>query len=207
MANHAKDNFNQAMFSMFGVGKDTSEPAPKDSTPPAPPAPPAAPTAPVPPVTPPPSTTYIPPQTSKPRTYIAEGTVLEGNLRSSGDVEIAGTLKGNLEAEGQVSVYSALNGNITAESLNVKNCTVTGDIHVSDQVLLDEQSCIIGNVFANEFICSGQVKGHLNIDKNLALRETAIVEGNIATGTMEMASGAILSGKVEMNIPKRKNEA
>ena len=37
-----------------------------------------------------------------PATYLAPGTVMEGTLRSKGDVEIAGTFKGDIISEGDV---------------------------------------------------------------------------------------------------------
>ena len=189
MANHAKDNFNQAMFSMFGVGKDPD--AVKESaTFPAPvPAKEAAP-APVPAPAPAPQ--------PKPRTYIAEGTVCEGNLSSSGDMEIAGSITGNVTSAGQILLRAPIVGNITAEKLHITNCTVTGDVHISGMLILEKGSSIEGNVFAKEFTCSGSVKGDLNITGILSLKESAQVEGNIVTDGMEMSSGARFSGNVVM---------
>lgn len=198
MANNAKGNFNQAMYSMFGVGKEPE--AAKNE--------PAAAKAPAADSTPAPDTAIqkdAAPAAVRVRTHIAEGTTLEGNLHSTGDVEISGILKGNVKADGEVIVRSSLTGNITAETLQIINCTVTGDIHVSGRLVLDKGSAIIGNVFSKEFICSGQVKGDLHIDGLLSLKESSKVEGNITTGSMEMSSGAVFSGQVEMSAAKKSN--
>ena len=196
MANNAKENFNQAMFSMFGVGKDpdaVKASAARETTA-------SAETA-VGTAVEKESPAAVKP--TLPRTYIASGTTLEGDMHASGDVEISGTLKGNITADGSVVVRSALNGNISAAALQIINCTITGDVRVSGQLILDKGSTVVGNVFAKEFICSGEVKGDLNIDDKLSLMQSAKVEGNISTGGMEMASGAILSGKVEMKAPAK----
>ena len=187
MANHAKDNFNQAMFSMFGVGKDPD--AVKAPVSPAPSVP-AKETA--------PASTPAPVPQPKPRTYIAEGTVCEGNLSSSGDMEIAGSITGNVTAAGQIILRAPIVGNVTAEKLHISNCTVTGDVHISGTLSLEKGSSIEGNVFAKDFVCSGSVKGDLNISGTLSLKESAHVEGNIVTDGMEMSSGARFSGNVTM---------
>ena len=59
--------------------------------------------------------------------YLAPGTVFEGNIRSAGDVEIAGEFKGNIVTEGAVILHSSIQGNITAKSLKLSSCSLNGD--------------------------------------------------------------------------------
>ena len=74
----------------------------------------------------------------------------------------------------------------------------TGDVHATDRVEIGEGSAINGNVFASRMVCAGAVKGDVEIKNELVLEKTAQFEGNIKTGTMSMASGAIVRGKLEM---------
>ena len=123
----SKENFNQAMFEMFGIGKDPNEkkaaenstnnkdevktemkkevkPEIKKETAPA--AKPAA-------------------KTAYPKTILAEGTVFEGNLTSKGDVEIGGQLKGNVVTEGNIVLHSEILGDVKAANLDILSDTLT----------------------------------------------------------------------------------
>ena len=178
----AKENLNEAMFSMFGVGKAPAEPTPAEEF--AMPEPVAKPVA--------------APAPLKPVTYLAPGSCMEGKLKCQGDVDVAGIFKGDIEAEGMVKVCANMSGNIKAATLELKNCRLTGDVEVAGLVILDEKAVVEGKITAGELVCFGRVKGDLDVKANVALKANATVEGNIVTGTMSMESGAIINGSLLM---------
>jgi cytoskeletal protein CcmA (bactofilin family) len=196
-----KENFNKAVFDMFGIGNNPDEdpqtaPAPETHASPAPAytVPVSAPAAPV--RTP-----------DRSVTYIASGSYMEGTLKVKGDVEVAGDFKGEMSASGSVVVHSNITSNINASRLDLISCSLTGDIHVSGTVSVDEKSVVIGNVFASELVCAGKVRGDLKVEGNVTFRQSARVEGNISTGTMTMERGAVISGSLTMNAPKEAEAA
>lgn len=196
MAKKKKDNFNQAMFEMFGVGKEpdmetsvveedssiakAAEAAVEEwkttETEPA--------------------AVSIPTRVS---TYLAPGTSFEGTLTSKGDVEIAGTFKGDLVVEGDVIMHTNIVGNITAGNLKLIDCSLTGDVTATGRVKLDETSAVFGNIKANDINCSGTVNGDLEMAGNVTLNEKAKVNGKISTSTMSVARGAQIHGTVDMH--------
>ena len=179
----AKDNFNEAMLDMFGVGKAADTPIP---------AKPAV-------------EPYIS-RTQQVCTYLAPGTVMEGKLFTKNDVEIAGDFTGDITSEGKVTLRSNMQGNINAVNLQLFGCRLVGDIHVSGVAVVDEQSSVAGNIHANELFCSGLVKGDLYIQGNVTLNEKSSVEGNVTTGTMTMVRGANICGNLKMNgAPKQES--
>ena len=195
-----KENFGQAMYEMFGVGKEPV--APEKAAPQ-----PAAPIASTPieepihtaPVTP---KTFVEPSSSKPRyeaTYFAPGTSLEGTLRAKGDVEIAGDFKGEIISEGCVTIHAHTTSNVTADTLCMVDCTLTGDATVVHGVDINENSSVIGNLNAGEICCSGKIKGDMTVNGLLTLTRTADVNGNIKAVSIAMERGARISGVVEMN--------
>lgn len=200
-----KENFNKAVFDMFGVGSDPSSANPK-TAPAQEPATAAAPTDSAAPAVEAPAPTaaeivrpapYVP--ASRPAiTYLAPGTSMEGKLKAQGDVEVAGDFKGDLSASGNVVIHASINSNITAARLELVACCLTGDAHVSGPVLIDAESTIEGNLFAEDLICAGKVKGDLQITGNTTFRQSAHAEGNITTGTMSMDCGAVISGSLCM---------
>ena len=190
-----KDNFNKAMFDMFGIGTDANEEAPEyektegkkqggltDDAAVRETVKPAAPTAAV-----------------AERTYIGLGTVIEGNINSRGDVEIIGELKGDITADGKVTLHTSVVGNVKAESLTIVSGTLTGNVSTTGSFVLNPDSAMDGNIIASDVFCSGIITGNLDVKGTLMLEETAIINGDIKTGFMSMSRGAAVRGKVEIN--------
>ena len=176
----AKDNLNEAMYSMFGVGKAPAEETPAEAAP---------------------QTTYTAP--AAPRqdasvTYLAPGTVMEGTLKCKGDVHIAGDFKGDIQAGGKVTMRSSMEGNIAAANLQLSGCKLTGDVAVTGLVMLDPQASVEGKISAGELICAGHIKGDLVVKGNVSLKANTTVEGNITASTMTMEQGAIINGSLTM---------
>ena len=134
-----------------------------------------------------------------PATYLAPGVVMEGTLRSKGDVEIAGTFKGDIISEGDVTLHTGLDGNVTANNLNVVDCTVTGDCNVTTLVKVDANSKISGTIVASELLCSGKIEGgDIRIRGNATFASTSVVDANITAGSIAMERGAKISGQLTM---------
>ena len=195
-----KNNMKQAMYEMFGVGSDQNEkPATPSRT--ADKSKSAAQSAGK-------GTEAIMEKTmekavtaAKPKaeaSYLAPGTVFEGNIRSQGDVEIAGEFKGNITTEGAVILHSSIEGNITANSLKLSSCSLTGDVVVNDAVAIGQHSRINGNVTAKDLTCAGVINGDMTIAGNMVLEKTAQVTGNITTGTIAVEKGALIKGGIEI---------
>ena len=232
-----KDNFSQAMFEMFGLGKSPEEgdeeldelqgldeleapaapaPVPDDADFPTAyaeepvdeaPAAPQEPPAPVVPVAAEPAQpesaadaryTRSEPVKRANCTFFAEGTSMEGTLRSDSDVEIAGDFKGEIASDGRVTIHANTQSSIAAAELVLIDCTLTGDAMVGGDVEINESSSITGNVRAANIVCSGIIKGNLNVQNNITLTENAQVIGDIKTGTLAMSRGAKVSGKIDM---------
>jgi len=186
---HHKKNMDEAMFSMFGVSK--SEPAEEQLTQVE------GPTS-VEKEQPAPVFTPAVPKPTNTVTYFASDSVVEGTVKTEGDVEVTGPFRGDITAKGKVILRSRMEGNVTATSLHLMGGTLVGNVSASGSVLVDEAAAVTGNVVADELISSGSIKGDLNIKKTLTLNARATVEGNITTGTMTMMQGALITGDVKM---------
>lgn len=196
-----KDNFNKAMFDMFGVGTDAGEEASayekveektqggltdnavaKETVVTA-----AA-------------NAEAAPAVAAERTYIGRGTTIEGNIKAKGDVEILGDFKGDIESAGKVTLHTSITGNVKADSLTFVGEKLVGDIHTTGSFTLGRNSAMNGNIHANDVTCSGTITGNIDIKGTLMLEETAVINGDIKTGFMSMSRGAVVRGKVEMNV-------
>ena len=186
----AKENLNEAMFSMFGVGK-----APESAAAAEPAAPAAKPVV---------KAAAKPAAPTANATYLAPGSYMEGSLKCKGDIHIAGIFKGNVDSESKVVICADVNGNITAKALELSNCHLMGDVAVSGSVLVADSATVEGKISAGELVCAGQVKGDLEVKGNVVLKAGTSVNGNIVTGTMSMEAGAFINGSVEMNVGGQK---
>lgn len=133
-----------------------------------------------------------------PATYLAPGTVMEGILRSKGDVEIAGTFKGDIISEGDVTLHTNINGNVSANNLSLVDCCVTGDCVATSLIKLDPSSKIDGNIVSSELYCAGSIVGDINVKTNSSFSSTAVVEANISAGSIALERGAKISGQLNI---------
>ena len=185
--NNNKNNLNKAMFDMFGVGK-APEQEKKETAPVKEQAAVVKTEAPA-------AVKVAPPAKA---TYIAEGIVIEGNITAKGDIEMAGELKGNLVSGGAATVHSSVIGNVTASAITLIDCGVTGDLSASGDIVVTENSVVNGNIKGNSLSCSGKVNGDVAVKENVSLDSSARVIGNITTGSMIVARGAVIKGTIEM---------
>jgi len=195
----AKENFNQAMFDMFGVGKDPNK---KENTEAAKvnaeskanetkAAPKAEPVKTEPKAAPAQPKVYQ-------RTVLGEGTVFEGNLSSKGDVEIAGLFKGDISTEGSVILRSDIEGNIKTTNLDVLANSLTGNVAATGKVNLAVGSRIKGNINAQSLVCSGKIVGDMVIENEASFDELSYVEGNITAKSITISHGAYIDGRISI---------
>ena len=79
--------------------------------------------------------------------YLAPGTALEGQLRSEGDLEIAGSFRGSITTNGTVTVSedSRITGNVAARELQCAG-EINGDLSITGNTTLEEKARINGSV-------------------------------------------------------------
>lgn len=108
---------------------------------------------------------------------IGNGTVINGDITSNGDVRIDGILKGNITINGKLVIGSTgkIEGNVTCQ-----NADISGEIHgkasVSELLILKASSKLLGDI----------ITGKISIEPNATFTGTcsmgAVVK-NISNGT------------------------
>ncbi|HEU4778310.1 MAG TPA: polymer-forming cytoskeletal protein [Steroidobacteraceae bacterium] len=102
------------------------------------------------------------------------------------------TLNGDLEFSGGLHLDGRVNGNVRS------NATDGGALSVS------ESGVIEGNVEVTNIVMNGTVNGDMHARDRLVLGGSARVNGNVHYGVIEMAPGAVITGKL---IPLGKESA
>ena len=102
------------------------------------------------------------------------------------------TLNGDLEFSGGLHLDGRVNGNVRS------NAADGGALSVS------ESGFIEGNVEVTNIVMNGTVNGDMHARDRLVLGGSARVNGNVHYGVIEMAPGAVITGKL---IPLGKGQA
>ena len=191
-----KDNFSQAAYEMFGIGKGGSKPAEK-------PAESAAkkteddgleltiePTAEVKPLE------KIP---EKPKTtLLAEGSVFEGTLHTKGDVEIAGVFKGDIFSDGNVKLFADIEGNVQGGNVELVTSNVQGDVSAKELLKIGPQSVVGGNIKTKDMICSGRIVGNVEASGRVTLTTGSALTGDLTAATIAVMEGALMEGRFKI---------
>ena len=101
-------------------------------------------------------------------------------------------LQGDLEFSGGLHLDGRVNGNVRS------NAADGGALSVS------ESGFIEGNVEVTNIVMNGTVNGDMHARDRLVLGGSARVNGNVHYGVIEMAPGAVITGKL---IPVGKEQA
>ena len=84
---------------------------------------------------------------------IGEGSVLKGNLNTSGNIRLEGKVIGDISSESKVACgeTSIVDGNVVAENAEIAG-KVTGKVTVSELLILKSSASIHGDISTNNFI-------------------------------------------------------
>ncbi len=81
---------------------------------------------------------------------------------------------------------------------------VTGSVETAQALTIGERARIHADVTAKTAVVAGEVKGNLSAAERLELLATSVVEGDIETANLTVASGAVVNGKITMGATKTK---
>lgn len=193
-----KDNFSQAAYEMFGIGKGGSKrEADKTAEKPAESAAMdveedemSLTVAEVKPLE------KVP---EKPKTtLLAEGSVFEGTLHTKGDVEIAGVFKGDIFSEGNVKLFANIEGNVQGGNVELVTSSVQGDVSAKELLKIGPQSVIGGNIKTKDMICSGRIVGNVESSGRVTLTTGSALTGDLTASTIAVMEGALMEGRFKI---------
>ncbi len=125
---------------------------------------------------------------------ITAGMRIDGDVTTSGSLDVIGKINGNVTANGKLNVTGALDGNLTAAEIYAENARITGEVRSSGAAKIGQSTVIIGNIYANSAVIAGAVKGDIDVHGPVVLDTTAIVMGNIKSQSVQINNGAVVEG-------------
>lgn len=97
-----------------------------------------------------------------------------------------------------ISEKITIKGDISGDSSIRIDGTVEGNLSVSSGVILGEKAKVIGDIESDAVIVYGKIKGNLKA-KELTIKNTAIIEGDIKTELLEIEPGGKYNGSLFMD--------
>jgi cytoskeletal protein CcmA (bactofilin family) len=98
--------------------------------------------------------------------FIAPGVIIEGKIKGTGNVRIAGCFKGEIHAKGNVTV--------------------------------EPKAHIIGCIWAQNIVVRGEIEGDIHATSRVGLLDFGVLNGNLRTSLLTVATGSRMRGKVEL---------
>lgn len=96
-----------------------------------------------------------------------------------------------------ISEKITVKGDINGDSSIRIDGTVEGNLSVSSGIILGEKAKVIGNIESASVIVYGNLKGNLKA-KELTIKSSAIIEGDISTELLEIEPGGKYNGTLLM---------
>ncbi len=100
------------------------------------------------------------------------------------------------EAETVIGPSIKVKGNFHGEGSMIIEGNIEGSIKTKNLLLIGEHSTIIANISTKNAKISGRVDGNLEVSEYLEITSSAIIKGDIRTGTISIENGAKINGLI-----------
>ena len=134
------------------------------------------------------------PPVSDETTVITSGTIIRGDIESTGSLDISGEISGDVKCRGKLTVTGTINGNSSAEEVFADSAHISGEIVSNGTVKIGLGSVVIGNVSANSAVVAGAIKGDIDVHGPVVVDTSAVVMGNIKSRSVQINNGAVIEG-------------
>ena len=75
---------------------------------------------------------------------------------------------------------------------------VQGNIRAGKAVVVGKDGRVEGDIFTQDAVISGSVKGTLRAESRLEVQSTSRIDGEVLAGRMQLEEGALLNGTIQL---------
>ena len=129
---------------------------------------------------------------------ISKDTTIVGQIVSNGHILMLGRIEGDLTAKGNVSVSGVIKGNIKGSNIELKACSVLGDVYSTGVIEMDTGTEVIGALGGESVTVDGRLKGDITSNTDVFLKKSAFVIGNVAAKSVSIEKGAVVCGQIDI---------
>ncbi len=142
------------------------------------------------------------------RMVVPEGVIIEGNLTSGSETEIAGKIDGNVTVDGRLYLAPSalISGNVRATTCRVDGM-VEGKVDCTQDLELGKSGRLSADAMGGkEVTLAGQVFGDISSGGIARMLASAKVNGNIRARRIVIEEGALFNGTCTMRTPAQRGE-
>lgn len=130
---------------------------------------------------------------------VSKDTVITGDIKSDGSIEMYGTVTGSIHTTGKVKINGKMMNDVQGSDVDLLESTVRGNISASGTITVDSGSVIVGDIKCGDLVFGGKLKGNIHVMGNVSCKSSAVVLGDIASTTLTVENGASLQGNVRIS--------
>lgn len=131
-------------------------------------------------------------------TVIAPGTTVMGDITTSGGLRIGGDVKGNLRVVSMMELNGKVIGDIEAADAVIVGSVIRGNVTISNSLTMDGDTTIVGDIIAKTLESDGKIKGNVSVEDRAHFQSSAVLVGNLTSGTIIIDEGAMLKGDISI---------
>ncbi|GMW00210.1 MAG: hypothetical protein AMXMBFR84_13480 [Candidatus Hydrogenedentota bacterium] len=142
------------------------------------------------------------------RMVVPEGVIIQGNLMSGSETEIAGKIEGDVTVDGRLYLGASalVTGNVRAGSCKIEGL-VEGKVECSQELELGRTARLNAEAMAGkQVVIGGKIFGDVTTGGTLRLVAGASLQGNIRARRIVIEEGALFNGTCAMRPPAQRTE-
>ena len=132
-------------------------------------------------------------------TKITAGTTIRGGISSDASLEIMGVITGDVECQKKVVIAGSVTGNVIASEIYISSKRLEGGLSSEGAVKIGVGTVVIGDVDAASAYIAGAVKGDIDVNGDVVIDSTAIVQGDIKAKSIQINKGAVVDGHCSLD--------
>ncbi len=129
-------------------------------------------------------------------TCITSGMVIRGEVESTNNINNYGEIYGNVTTSGDISSYKKITGDVKAGNAVLLGARQDGNVVLSGNMKIGEDSVLVGNVECKNIQVLGRVQGDLSIKESVVLQKKALVVGDITSAEFMSEPGTKIRGSI-----------
>lgn len=105
--------------------------------------------------------------------------------------------------QNRINDGTILKGNVTSNGYFRIDGVIEGNVKTPSKVVIGKTGIVIGTLSCENADIEGKIKGILDIEGTLTLKETANIEGDVVTGKLAVEPGAVFNATCLMKGSKK----
>lgn len=130
---------------------------------------------------------------------VSKDTVITGDIKSDGSIEMYGTVTGSIHTTGKVKINGKMMNDVQGLDVDLLESTVRGNVSASGTITVDSGSVVVGDIKCGDLVFGGKLKGNIHVMGNVSCKSSAVVLGDIVSTTLTVENGASLQGNVQVS--------